>query len=81
MTLSQTLYEIVILTLSKILSNLAWLIILYWGFKTISREIKEGVKQVPKWIAQYEEIKLKKTAVQTARDGMDRVKNIIKDNS
>lgn len=52
MTLTTIINDIAIQTISKIISNLAWFILIYWGIKTI-------VKQMPNWIEQYDKIKMK----------------------
>lgn len=40
-------------TISGIIINLPWFILIYLGFKLIAKEIKEGVKNIPSWIEQY----------------------------
>ena len=59
MTLTKTLYDIAVQTFANIISNAAWLILIYWGVKTL-------VKEVPKWLRQYEEIRTKERAINNA---------------
>lgn len=59
MTFTSTITDIGVETIAKIISNLAWFILIYWGVKTL-------VKRVPSWIEQYEKIKIKQRAIDRA---------------
>ena len=52
MTIYTTTELILIDTISGVIKNLPWFILIYWGIKTI-------MKDMPKWISQYDELKLK----------------------
>jgi len=67
MTLTTTLTGILVQTLANIISNLAWFFLIVWGVRVISREIGKGIKQVPVWIDQYEQGKLKRFAIERAQ--------------
>jgi len=53
-------------TIAGILKNLPMFILIVWGVKVISREIKIGIKNVPNWLEQYDKMKLKHYAVEGA---------------
>jgi len=59
--------QILINTISGMLDNLQWLIIFFIGFKIIGVEIKQGVKNIPLWIEQYDKIKMKHYRIGEAR--------------
>ena len=59
MTFTEVVSEIFVQTIANIVSNLAWFILIYWGVKTI-------VKEVPGWINQYEQSKLKIYSIERA---------------
>lgn len=45
--------DIISQTISGLIINLPWFILIYIGFKVIAREIKIGISKVPIWIEQY----------------------------
>ena len=53
--------------ISQLIGNVGWIILFVWGFKTIAKEIREGVKQIPHWISQYSEIRFKQMRVEWAK--------------
>jgi hypothetical protein len=61
------LEQILSTTVSGIIINLPWFVLIYLGFKMISREIKAGVKEIPNWITQYEKIKNKEKILSWAK--------------
>lgn len=60
-----TAENILVTTLSNIISNLAWFILIYWSVKTIA-------KKMPSWIEQYFKLKRDQDAIDRARSGMGR---------
>ena len=58
--------EILTNTLSGIIINLPWFILVWLGFKLIAREIHIGVKQIPKWIEQYFKMQREQLVIQRA---------------
>ena len=40
-------------TISGILVNLPWFLLIYLGFRVIAKEISQGIKNIPEWINQY----------------------------
>lgn len=66
MTFTSTLSDIAIQTIANLISNLAWFILLIWSVKSIGREINKGIKQIPTWLDQYEQGKLKRFAIERA---------------
>lgn len=48
-----TLTDIAVQTVSNVISNLPWFILIIWGVRVISKEIGKGVKQIPEWIETY----------------------------
>lgn len=62
------LEQILSTTVSGIIINLPWFVLIYLGFKMISREIKAGVKEIPNWITQYEKIKNKEKILSWAKE-------------
>jgi len=67
MTLTSSILDIAVQTSANIISNLAWFVLIYWGVKTI-------VKEMPKWLEQYEKMKLERRAIENALDGMRKLK-------
>jgi len=54
-------------TISGLVINAPWLIMLWLGFKMISKEIAKGVKEMPKWINQYQDFREKENRIKWAR--------------
>lgn len=59
MILTTTLYDIGVQTLSNIISNLAWFILIIWSVNKIG-------KNVPDWINQYEKVRNQQRAIDMA---------------
>lgn len=53
-------------TISGILVQLPIFILLWAGFKLIAKEIKVGVKNIPKWIDSYFKLQREQLAIQRA---------------
>ena len=51
------LNEVLINTISGIITQLPLLIIIYISFKALSREFANGIKKFPEWLSQWEKIK------------------------
>lgn len=68
MTLTSTISDIAILTTSNIISNLAWIILFYWGVKYLGTKVSEGIKQVPNWIETYHKKQMERIRVEQALD-------------
>lgn len=61
MNLSLTFFEQVLAdTLSGVITSLPYFILIIWGVRTL-------VKEMPKWINQYDEIKMKHLRIEMAR--------------
>lgn len=67
MAIQSTISLIVADTISGVIKNLPFFILAVWGFKLIAREIKEGVKNIPDWINQYDAIRMKYYQIEKAR--------------
>lgn len=69
-TTTEFLTQTALQTTANIVSNLAWFILLIWGFRTIGKGISSGVdrlgEKVPLWLEKYESIIMKKRAVDRA---------------
>lgn len=56
-----TIKQILVNTISGIMINLPWFILIYIGVSILSKSIKEAggelVKHVPEWLTRYEKIK------------------------
>jgi len=65
MTLTSTISDIAIQTIANLISNLAWFILIYWGVRTIA-------KNVPIWLEQYSQIRIKQRAIDSAMSVMRR---------
>lgn len=50
MALKESIILILIDTFGGIIKNLPWFILFIYGFKLIAKEIKQGVKEMPRWI-------------------------------
>ncbi|MEX0597872.1 MAG: hypothetical protein WD512_15380 [Candidatus Paceibacterota bacterium] len=59
MTFTTVIRDIGVQTLANVISNLAWFILIYWGVKTL-------VKNVPSWIDKYERIRKEQRAIDIA---------------
>lgn len=46
-------------TIGGVIQNLPYFILIILGFRMITREIKNLTKQIPKWIEDYDKIKIK----------------------
>ena len=57
--ITTTFQTAIINALSQIISNAGYIALAIWGFNKITREIKNGIKQVPNWLEQYDKIKQK----------------------
>jgi hypothetical protein len=53
-------------TISGILINLPWFILFWAGFRLISVEIRNGVKNIPKWIEQYHKLHRERVLIEKA---------------
>ena len=53
--------------ISGLITNIVWIVLFIWGFKMLVREIKEGVKKIPLWLEQYDNIKMKHYQIERAR--------------
>ena len=65
--------EILAQTISGIIINLPWFILIWLGFRLISREIHIGVKQIPKWIEQYFKLQREQLMIQKAISSRSRI--------
>ena len=45
-------------TMGNIISNLPMFFLIIWGVKIIAKELKQGIKNIPKWIEDYDKIKM-----------------------
>lgn len=61
-TIIQILLETIITTISGLIKNLPYFILIIWGVKKIS-------KDMPKWIEQYDKIKMKHYLIEKAIEG------------
>jgi hypothetical protein len=53
-------------TISGIIKNLPYFILIIWGIRIIAREIKIGIKNIPIWINQYDSIRMKHYQIEKA---------------
>jgi hypothetical protein len=53
-------------TLSGILINAPWFILIWIGFRLIAREIRIGVKNIPEWMNQYFKLQRQQLAIERA---------------
>ena len=53
-------------TISGILINLPWFILIWIGFKMLSREIKIGIRSIPEWIDKYFKLRMQQLTVERA---------------
>lgn len=69
--LSQYLIQVILDTISGILKNLFWVILIIWGVKTLASSIVKGFKslipEIPKWIDKYMKWKREQNAIIYAR--------------
>lgn len=61
-TIIQVLLETIITTISGLIKNLPYFILIIWGVKKVS-------KDMPKWIEQYDKIKMKHYLIEKAIEG------------
>ncbi|GIW67799.1 MAG: hypothetical protein KatS3mg096_694 [Candidatus Parcubacteria bacterium] len=66
MTLSDFLIQTIVQTISNLISNSAWFILFYLGFKMITKEIKKFSKEIPLWIENYHKKQLERIRIQEA---------------
>ena len=59
--------DIITQTISGVIVQLPLFILLYLCARLIAKEIRIGIKNIPSWISQYQEIKLKQQKVEWAR--------------
>jgi hypothetical protein len=45
--------------ISGLITNIVWLLVLIWGVKTISGKIGLLIKNIPSYISQYDDMKMK----------------------
>jgi hypothetical protein len=45
--------------ISGLVANIVYILIAVWGFRLLGREIREGIKQIPNWLEQFEKTQLK----------------------
>lgn len=54
-------------TIGGIIKNLPIFILVIWGFRLIAKEIKQGVKNIPLWLEQWDAIKMKHYTIEKSR--------------
>lgn len=68
MTIASNLSSIIIQTIANVISNAAWFILIFLGFKAIIREIKKISKEIPIWIENYHKKEMERIRVSQAID-------------
>jgi len=53
-------------TLGGIIKNLPIFILIIWGVRVLAKEIKGGIKEIPNWLNQYDDIRTKHYHIQKA---------------
>ena len=70
MAIGEFLIQTAVQTTANIISNLGWFFLIIWGVKTLSRQIYVGFEKlgskVPGWLKEYENIMIKKRAIDGA---------------
>ena len=52
--------------ISGLIANVVYIMIAIWGFRLLQREIKQGIKKIPEWLNQWDDIKMKHYNIQRA---------------
>ena len=66
MTIQTYLATIISNVVSGLLINAPWFILIYFIIKLIGKEIREFAKQVPKFIEQYDKMKIRHFQIERA---------------
>jgi predicted PurR-regulated permease PerM len=66
MSIETSISLIILNTISGIITNLPYLILFVWGINVIAKELREGIKNIPNWINQYDDIRTKHYHIQKA---------------
>jgi hypothetical protein len=61
-----TLQASIINALSQIIGNSGYIVLIIWATNKLSKKIEVGIKQIPKWLEQYDKIKLKHYQIDNA---------------
>jgi len=63
MTIQNSIGLVIVDTLGGTIKNLPFFILIYMGFKIVSKSITNGteklIKELPKWLEQWDKIKMK----------------------
>lgn len=65
MTFTSWLSNLLLTTFSNLFTQIGWILFWYWAVKTL-------VKEVPKWIDQYDKDKMKRLAIERAKLGLQK---------
>ena len=68
-SLTITLYDVLVQTLSNMISNLGYIILFIWAIRFLGKEIGKLGEKVPDWLSQYEQIKMRQRAIERAKAG------------
>jgi hypothetical protein len=65
--ISQILTQAFANLISGLIANIVWIVLFIWGLKLIGKELQTGIKNIPNWITQYDEIRMKHYQIEKAR--------------
>jgi predicted PurR-regulated permease PerM len=56
--------------ISGLITNLVWIILIYWGIKLLAKKIGDGfsnlIKNIPQWIHDYDNVRMKHHGIDKA---------------
>ena len=79
-TITQVILEVGITTISELAKNIVYFILIYLGFKLLAKEIRNGAKNIPTWLEEWDKIKMKHYQIEKAIEGRNKYVNIKDEN-